>query len=212
MRAPVRLSVALIMAAILDASFFILSKNVIKPPKKEVKEVIKISLIKPEKRTVTVKREIGQPVKREKTPSPPLKSKPKITSKKPRKQLAEKPKKEKKKETEPKKPGGLKPLQGNLPISYIAEVKAAIEESIFYPLEAIERGEEGIVEVKFTLNRQGRVLSCKPVKGASQILMKATCMAIERAKFPPIPESVKNKTLSFQLEIEYNLKEAFGAK
>ncbi|TCK06404.1 energy transducer TonB [Phorcysia thermohydrogeniphila] len=209
MRAPVRLLIALAVATLLEAGFFFISKSVIKPPKREVKRVIKISLLKPQRRTVTVKREVGQPVKRRTPPPPPQKSKPKLSSQKPAKQLPDK-KKRVKKERKQKKPGGLKPLQGNLPLSYVEAVKSAIEENIFYPLEAIEKGEEGIVEVKFTLNRQGKVLSCKPVKGASRILMEATCIAIERAKFPPIPESVKNRTLSFQLEIEYNLKKAFG--
>jgi len=209
MRAPVRLSVALIVAAILDASFFLLSKDAINPPKREVKKVIKISLLNPRKRTITVKREVGQPVKKKKLSPPPKKSNPKVEAKKPRKKLPESRKEKKKEERANRKPGGLKPLTGNLPISYIEAVKSAVEEEIFYPLEAIEKGEEGIVEVKFTLNRQGKVLSCKPVKGESQILTKATCMAIEKAQFPPIPESVKNRTISFQLEIEYNLKEVF---
>jgi protein TonB len=208
MRAPVRLLIALLTAAILEVGFFFISKSVIKPPKREVKRVIKISLLKPEKKTVVVRKEIGQPTKK-RTPLPSPKSKPKLKSKKPRKQPIKKQRKEQKR-TKPRKPGGLKPLQGNLPLSYLEAVKSAIEENIFYPLEAIERGEEGIVEVKFTINREGRVLTCKPIKGESHILREATCMAIKRAKFPPIPESVKNDSLSFQLEIEYDLKKAFG--
>ena len=208
MKAPIRFFIALSIAALVEIGFFLLSKEVMKLSKSEVRRVIKISLLRPEKSTVTIRKEAGQPVKKETLAHSPLREKPQLESRKPEERLTEKQKKEKQK---PKKPGGLKPLQGNLPANYLEAVRIAIEENIFYPLEAIERGEEGIVGVKFTIDRQGRVLKCKPIKGTSEILRNATCIAIERTKFPPIPESVKNKTLSFELEIDYNLKKAFGS-
>ncbi|MEO2065427.1 MAG: energy transducer TonB, partial [Desulfurobacteriaceae bacterium] len=83
----------------------------------------------------------------------------------------------------------------------------AIEENIFYPLEALEEGIEGPVMVRFTLDRRGKVVECKPLFG-QRILEEATCLAIRRSTFPPIPKSVKNDTLTFQLQVEYNLEEA----
>ena len=199
----IRLLLSLILAALLEFLFVKGSISILKPPKREINRVIKISLVRPERRVerVRVERSFGQSKKEEakvkKTPEP------KVESTKPKREVAEKSREEK------RKGGSLKPLQGNLPVSYIDAVRRAIEESIFYPLEAIEKGIEGPVTVRFSLNREGRAVECKPLSG-NAILSEATCTAIREAKFPPIPPSIKNDTLTFELQIEFNLKKALG--
>jgi protein TonB len=203
MRTAVRFLLAFILSLLIELGFIEILESLKKPEREEVRRVIKISLIKQKEQRVEVKREIRKKGKKEVKKASIPEKKPEIVSKKPLKKLPEKQKKEKEK---PKKPGGLKPLQGNLPAYYIDAIRSAIEENIFYPLEAIERGEEGIVSVSFTLDRKGEVVECKPLNGKSNILQEATCIAIKRAKFPPIPDTIKNDKLTFQLEIEYNLE------
>ena len=199
----IRILLSLILAALLEFLFIEGSLSILKPPKREINRVIKISLVRPERRVerVRVERKSGRSKKEERkvreTP------KPKVKSTKPKKEIAEKSREEK------RKGGSLKPLQGNLPVSYIDAVRRAIEESIFYPLEAIENGIEGPVTVRFSLNREGKAIECKPLSG-NAILSEATCTAIREAKFPPIPPSIKNDTLTFELQIEFNLKKALG--
>ena len=203
MRTAVRFSLAFILSLLIELGFIEILESLKKPEREEVRQVIKISLIKQKEQRVEIKREIRKKGKKEVKKASIPKKKPEIVSKKPLKKLPEKQKKGKER---PKKPGGLKPLQGNLPAYYIDAIRSAIEENIFYPLEAIERGEEGIVSVSFTLDRKGEVVECKPLNGKSNILQEATCIAIKRAKFPPIPDTIKNDKLTFQLEIEYNLE------
>jgi len=209
MRAPVRYALALIAAALLEAGFIFLIPEILRPAPREVEQIIQISLFKPEVKTTRVKieREKGKrEVKREerKAVKAPM---PEVEARQVKKEL---PKKEVKKEkVKEKKRGGLKPLQGNLPADYLEAVRLAIQENIFYPLEAIEKGIEGPVMVQFTLNRSGRVVECKPLFG-HRLLTQATCLAIKRSNFPPIPKSVKNDRLTFQLQVEFDLKEALG--
>lgn len=203
MRIEIRLLISFILAGLLEFLFVEGSLSVLKPPKREINRVIKISLIRPERKVeqVRVERSLGKSKEEEAEAKEP--PKPKVKSTKPKKEVAEK-------ESEEKKSGGsLKPVQGNLPISYLDAVRRAIEESIFYPLEAMERGIEGPVAVRFSLNRDGKAVECKPLSG-NTILSEATCTAIKEAKFPPIPPSIKNDTLTFELQIEFNLKKALG--
>jgi len=203
MRTEIRLLLSLILAGLLELLFVKGSLSILTPPKRKINRVIKISLIRPERRVerVRVEKNFGQNKREEaeakKTP------KPKVESTEPKKEVAEK------KSEEKRRGGSLKPIQGNLPISYLDAVRRAIEESIFYPLEAMEKGIEGPVTVRFSLNREGKAVECKPLSG-NPILSEATCIAIKEAKFPPIPPSIKNETLTFELQIEFNLKKALG--
>ncbi|MEO2068326.1 MAG: TonB family protein [Desulfurobacteriaceae bacterium] len=201
MKASVRIVLALLVSILIELAFIRVTEIIYKPQPKEVKEVIKISLIKPKNQKVKIEKTLGKRTKKKKKKKIHSKStpkKPKIVSKRTVKKIPKETSKE-------KSSGGLKAVDGNLPAYYLEAIRRAIEENIFYPLEAIERGEEGRVSVEFVLNRNGKVLQCKPLRGKSEILKEATCIAIGRATFPPIPTSIKNSKLKFQLEIEYNL-------
>ncbi len=199
MKAPSRFLLSLILSAIFELAFFKLSILSLQKPKLEVKRVIRISLIrkKTPKISVNVTEERGKSKKEFKKQ---ISRKTNLKSRNPVRRINGG-----KKKKEENKGGGLKPLEGNLPKSYVESVKAAIEENLFYPFEAVEGGIEGTVMVRFTLNRSGKAVECKPLFGYP-ILCKATCVAIRKAKFPPIPKSLKNEELHFQLQLEYNLE------
>lgn len=207
MGAPVRYLIALILSALLELLFIKAIPSLLKSPPKEVNRVIEISLFKPQVRRteVRVEREKGKKTVKEEKRKVEKAPKPQVVSRKPQGELPERA--VKKEEVKEKRTGGLKPLQGNLPADYVDAVRRAIEENIFYPLEAVQQGIEGPVMVRFTLDRSGRVLECKPLFGR-RILEEATCLAIRRSTFPPIPPSVKNERLTFQLQLEYDLKRA----
>jgi protein TonB len=199
MKTGIRIIVALLVSILLELAFIELTKSIYQPQPKEVSEVIKISLIKPQNQRIRVEKKIGKKRRRKKVHPKFTPKKANLTSKRP---LNKVPRERKEKVVSS---GGLKAFEGNLPLSYLEAIRRAIEENIFYPLEAIENGEEGRVLVGFVLNRSGKVVECKSLRGKSKILKEATCIAIRRANFPPIPKSIKNKKLKFQLEIEYNL-------
>ncbi|MEO2082426.1 MAG: TonB family protein [Desulfurobacteriaceae bacterium] len=203
MRGVLRWIFAVTASAVFVVSFYFLTLSVLKPPVKEVRSVIKISLIKPKKREMAVRVEQGE--KRKKKPTGALKKpvkKTELLSKNPKKSISRKKGRE-------SASGPLEALNGNLPVYFVDAVRKAVEEQIFYPLEAIESGKEGVVRVEFTVDRSGKVLKCRGIEG-EKLLVDATCIAVRRASIPPIPESVGNKELVFRLEVEYNLKNAFN--
>ena len=204
MRASVRFLLSLVIGAAVELLFIWASVSILNPPKREINRVIRISLVHPEKNVETVQIEKQSGKSKEESKRVKRLPSPRVISRKAKRRIAKKNARESR-----KKGGSLKPLEGNLPASYIDAVKRAIEESIFYPLEAIENGIEGPVVVQFSLNRKGKATECKAISGEN-ILSEATCMAIKEATFPPIPPSIKNNRISFQLQIEFNLKKAIS--
>ncbi len=202
METPVRLVLSVLIALILEFLFFKGTILALKEPKREIKRVIRISLVRKteEIHRVRIEREKGKDKVTETKMEKNLKTN--LKSKKPVRKVQKRSSVEKREKGE-----GLKPLQGNLPEGYVERVKEAIEEQIFYPLEAIQNGIEGEVVVQFTLNRSGKAVECKPLSG-NPILSQATCIAIRNARFPKIPENIKNDKIQFQLQINYNLKKA----
>jgi len=194
MKTPARYSISFVLALLVEVLFLFIVNDLYAPETEtEIKGIIQISLIKERREIVHVKGESskGKAVKE---------VKPELKSERPKKSLPEKEEKRIK--------GGIKSLEGNLPASYVEEVKRAISENIFYPLEAIRKREEGFVKVKFQVKRDGTVVYCKPVVKRFTYLESAACLAIKRTKFPPIPVNVKNEKLTFIVEIEYNLEKA----
>ncbi len=208
MKGSVRFLIAFFVSICLELIFFSFSASLLKGHKTEVKEVIRISLIEPEEKRFTIKKADRKPGRKKKTNSKPIEEKPKLESTKPEKNLSAEKKVAKK--PSPKGNGGLKSLSGNLPATYIDAVRRAIQNSIFYPVEAIQMGKKGKVEVTFTIDRSGKVLNCRGISG-ERILKQAACISVKKASIPPIPETVKNETLTFQLEVNYDLRKAISS-
>lgn len=76
-----------------------------------------------------------------------------------------------------------------------------------YPTAARKAKQEGISVLKFTIDRDGNVLSAKVTKSSGfSVLDQATLDMMERASpLPPIPESMRRDSLSISLPIEFSL-------
>ncbi|MHB8921309.1 MAG: energy transducer TonB [Halothiobacillus sp.] len=73
--------------------------------------------------------------------------------------------------------------------AYISQVRLQIEQHKIYPALARKLDMSGTVEISYTLNRQGKLVSVEIVKtSGSEILDKAALQAVRAALFPPIPE------------------------
>jgi protein TonB len=194
-----RYLIAAILAFLFEALLLYTVSKIPKEEQVEIDKVIKISLIPKEERQIRVKVQKGE---REEKKTGATFKKPKIESKRARKEVAE----GQERERVGRESGGLKSVSGNLPLSYLEKLKAAIGENIFYPLEALEEGIEGNVIVQFKVDRKGRVKECKRIAG-NEILAEAACVAIKSSSIPPIPSSIKNDELVFQLQLTYSLEE-----
>lgn len=74
-----------------------------------------------------------------------------------------------------------------------------------YPNQALNQGLEGVVRVRVTVDRQGKVLNAKLLqKSEHDILNQAALKAIAKAApFPQVPESVSGESYSFTVPFKY---------
>lgn len=74
-----------------------------------------------------------------------------------------------------------------------------------YPNKALEKGLEGVVRIRVTVDRQGRVLKAKLLqKSEHDILNQAALKAITKAApFPQVPDSVSGESYLFTVPFKY---------
>lgn len=85
-----------------------------------------------------------------------------------------------------------------------------IEQHKIYPALARKLDMSGTVEISYTLNRQGKLVSVEIVKtSGSEILDKAALQAVRTALFPPIPEDAwrENTQKQFRTSLIYALSD-----
>jgi len=75
-----------------------------------------------------------------------------------------------------------------------------------YPDEARQRGEEGRLAVRLTMDRSGRVTDVVVVRGSgSQALDHAALTMLQGAALPPLPEAMTQATITVTVQIRYAL-------
>jgi protein TonB len=90
---------------------------------------------------------------------------------------------------------------------YISMLVAEIERRKFYPPIARRMGIEGVVRVKITLDREGKLKEVKVTSSSgSKILDRATVKLMKRCHFPPIPPEYDKEEFSVEIPIRYTLK------
>lgn len=90
--------------------------------------------------------------------------------------------------------------------AYIRALMAALLQQRTYPAAARKAREQGVVHVRFTIDRDGQVLSSKVQRGAGELLDVAALEVLQRAQpLPPIPASMGKQSLTITVPIEYSL-------
>ncbi|RUM42715.1 MAG: hypothetical protein DSY35_04860 [Desulfurobacterium sp.] len=90
---------------------------------------------------------------------------------------------------------------------YISLLVAEIERRKFYPPIARRMGIEGIVKVKITLDRTGKLKEVKVVSSSgSKILDRATVKLMKKCRFPPLPPEYNGEEFSVEVPIRYTLR------
>jgi protein TonB len=75
-----------------------------------------------------------------------------------------------------------------------------------YPDAARQRGEEGRLAVRFTMNRSGQVTAVQVVRGSgSEILDRAALTMLKDARLPPLPEAMPQPTITVTVQIRFAL-------
>jgi protein TonB len=91
---------------------------------------------------------------------------------------------------------------------YAAMIRSLIDKRKEYPYQARRQDQEGSVQVRFTLSRQG-ALTGDPVveKGSRHRLLNESALKAvkDAAPYPPFPEEVPEEAMSFQVTVAFSL-------
>jgi periplasmic protein TonB len=93
--------------------------------------------------------------------------------------------------------------------SWNRKIALQIERNKGYPAAARARRQTGIVEVAFTIDRQGRVVTSRIVRTSSfAALDQETLDTIKRAQpFPEPPPNMPGQTFDFTIPIKFNIRQ-----
>lgn len=91
---------------------------------------------------------------------------------------------------------------------YLATLSAYLEQHKQYPRRAYLRRQEGVAELRFVVDRSGRVLSYRIIKSSGHDALDAEVRRmIERASpLPAMPASMKGATLELVLPVSFYLR------
>jgi periplasmic protein TonB len=88
------------------------------------------------------------------------------------------------------------------------QVVALLERNKRYPESAQSRRQEGVVQVFFSLDRQGRVIDSRVVRSSGTSALDDEALAIVRRAqpFPPLPPELPGERVDLNWPIRFNLK------
>jgi protein TonB len=91
--------------------------------------------------------------------------------------------------------------------AWVASVSAWLAAHRTYPAQARERGEEGNVSVRFTIDRSGRVMEAAILKASgASLLDDAALNMLRRATFPAFPANMPQAQVTITTSIRYSLR------
>jgi periplasmic protein TonB len=104
--------------------------------------------------------------------------------------------------------GRPNPRSSNAVPTWSSKIVAQLERHKRYPAEAQSRGEHGVAQIFFTLDRQGRVLESRVLQSSGAAALDAEALALlQRAQpFPVPPAELPGPQVNLTVPIRFNLK------
>jgi protein TonB len=92
--------------------------------------------------------------------------------------------------------------------SWRSEISAIIEHSKRYPQAARERREQGVAQLAFSIDREGRILSSRIVTSSGfSALEEETLALLQQAQpFPAAPPEVPGTEFKFTVPVRYGIR------
>jgi protein TonB len=92
--------------------------------------------------------------------------------------------------------------------SWLVSISKQLERNKSYPAAAQKRGETGVVELAFSIDREGHVLSSEIVKGSGSAALDQEALAtVRRAQpFPAPPGGFDGEKFSFNVPVKFNIR------
>jgi protein TonB len=104
--------------------------------------------------------------------------------------------------------GRITPNTSNAVPTWKTQVVALLERKKRYPESAQSRRQQGVAQVLFSLDRQGRVVDSRIVRssGASALDEEALALLRRAQPFPPPPPELPGQRVDLSVPIRFNLK------
>jgi protein TonB len=106
-------------------------------------------------------------------------------------------------------PGPIAPKNSPSAVKWRNQISALLERNQHYPVAAQSRREQGIAQVSFSLDRQGRVIDSRIVRSSGAAALDEEALALVRRAqpFPPPPkEDYTGERVDLTVPIRFNLK------
>ncbi|WP_424139133.1 energy transducer TonB, partial [Roseomonas chloroacetimidivorans] len=95
----------------------------------------------------------------------------------------------------------------SVPPSYVGMIQAALARVQRYPMGARARRAEGVVMMRFTLARDGRVVTARMVRSSGDEDLDAEAEAmLQRVNMPPLPSDWGEATMDLVVPIRFSLR------
>jgi protein TonB len=92
--------------------------------------------------------------------------------------------------------------------SWNSQIAALLKRNLRYPPKAASRGEKGVVQISFSLDRQGRVIDSRVVHSSGVAMLDEEALALVRRvqPFPPPPPQVQGERVEKMAPIRFIMK------
>jgi protein TonB len=104
--------------------------------------------------------------------------------------------------------GQVSPRSSNAVPTWKSQIVALLERNKRYPHEAHARGQHGVVQVLFTLDRAGLLRESRVVRSSGAAALDEEALALLRRAqpFPPPPAEMPGATVDLTVPVRFNLK------
>ena len=101
--------------------------------------------------------------------------------------------------------GRINPQNSSALATWRSQIVAVIERNKHYPETSARRGEQGVTQVFFSLDRQGRVIDSRVVRssGASALDEEALALLRRAQPFPPVPPEILGDRVNLILPLRF---------
>ncbi len=97
-------------------------------------------------------------------------------------------------------------IKGHVGSGWSNALKRWVKEHAYYPEAAVQQGQQGDVTVDIKIDRSGKVITERLVKGSESAFLNMAWYGLWRdAQVPPFPKGTKDKTVTIRYTIEYRL-------
>jgi protein TonB len=102
-----------------------------------------------------------------------------------------------------------RPAREEILSRYARHIRSLIDQEKTYPYQARRQEQEGTVEIRFTLSRQGSLLGEPALekKSRHERLNASALAAVKNAApYPPFPGEIGEEEMSFQVTVAFSLR------